>query len=83
MRESRHSLRFITLFFLVFITLLGCKEANKVKTKNFDIKDAEIQMNIPQSWEFEAIVGQQTAIPSITGSLKEQTMVVLSILKPS
>jgi long-subunit fatty acid transport protein len=68
--ESRHSLRFITLFFLVFITLLGCKEANKVKTKNFDIKDAEIQMNIPQSWEFEAIVGPTDSYTKYHGQFK-------------
>lgn len=70
MRESRHSLRFITLFFFVFITLLGCKEANKVKTKNFDIKDAEIQMNIPQSWEFEAIVGPTDSYTKYHGQFK-------------
>ena len=43
MRESRHSLRFITLFFLVFITLLGCKEANKVKTKNAQLITRDIR----------------------------------------
>ncbi|MDI9872930.1 hypothetical protein [Flectobacillus rivi] len=70
MKKSLHSLRFITLFFLVFITLLGCREATNVKTKNFDIKDAEIQMNIPQSWEFEAIVGPTDSFTKYHGQFK-------------
>lgn len=70
MEKSLHSLRFITLLFVVFIALLSCKEATKIKTQNFESQDAEIQMNIPQSWEFEAIVGPTDSFTKYHGQFK-------------
>lgn len=65
MKKSLHSLHFITLFFLVLIAI-GCRET----TKNFESKDAEIQMNIPKTWEFASSVGPVDSYTKYHGQFK-------------
>ncbi len=59
MKNFRYSLRIINVCFIAFILLLACKETTKLNTKKFESKDTQVQMDIPQSWDFQASTGSK------------------------
>lgn len=43
--------------FVIVITLFSCKEETKVQTRKFNIKELDVEMDIPKNWKFHFTTG--------------------------
>lgn len=43
--------------FVIVIALFSCKQAVKIQTRKFNIKELDIEMEIPQNWKFHFTTG--------------------------